>query len=387
MREFDYVLVGGGLQNSLIAMALLTRRPAARIALIERDSALGGNHTWSFHAGDLPAGAADFVAPLIAHRWQGYDIRFPGYSCRMEAPYASFTHLQLDSVVRARMATARGCAVRLGRTAVSIAAHSVTLDDGTVLEGQAVIDARGPLSAQDDGSARYQKFLGLELRVAQGAPGYPTLMDATVPQNDGFRFFYVLPLGPDRVLIEDTYYSDSRELDLARLRSEVLAYAADHGLTPKEVLREERGVLPLPLYASDPPPAASPFIAGYRGGWFHPTTGYSFPIAARLADLISKHAPDGMFGADYRELLRDWSRQAKFCQFLNRLLFLAASPGERWRVLEAFYRNVPADTIRRFYGCSLTTYDFVRVFARRPPYGVGIRAALHPQIWRTWSGR
>ena len=43
-------------------------------------------------------------------------------------------------------------------------------------------------------------------------------MDATVPQRDGFRFVYTLPFAPDRVLIEDTYYSDGLDLDPAALR-------------------------------------------------------------------------------------------------------------------------------------------------------------------------
>ena len=47
-------------------------------------------------------------------------------------------------------------------------------------------------------------------------------MDATVPQVDGYRFFYVLPLAPDRLLVEDTYFSDSTHLDVAQLRTEML---------------------------------------------------------------------------------------------------------------------------------------------------------------------
>ena len=41
MTEFDYVLVGGGLQNGLIAGALRMRQPESRIALVERAGALG----------------------------------------------------------------------------------------------------------------------------------------------------------------------------------------------------------------------------------------------------------------------------------------------------------------------------------------------------------
>ena len=67
-RSFELVLVGGGLQNGLIALASLARNPARRIALVEAGETLGGNHTWSLHAQDVPAAARAFVEPLlVAH--------------------------------------------------------------------------------------------------------------------------------------------------------------------------------------------------------------------------------------------------------------------------------------------------------------------------------
>ena len=50
--DFDYVLVGGGLQSGLLALAIRHHHPDARVALIERERQIGGNHTWSFHLGD-----------------------------------------------------------------------------------------------------------------------------------------------------------------------------------------------------------------------------------------------------------------------------------------------------------------------------------------------
>ena len=49
-------------------------------------------------------------------------------------------------------------------------------------------------------------------------------MDATVPQRDGFRFMYVLPLAEDRLLVEDTTFSDSPRLDQEALRESVHEY-------------------------------------------------------------------------------------------------------------------------------------------------------------------
>jgi lycopene beta-cyclase len=103
------VLVGGGLQNGLLALALLARRPGARIALLEREASLGGNHTWSFHEGDVPEAARAWVEPLVARRWPSYEVRFPGLERTLRHAYATISSARLNAVVRARFAGAPGC--------------------------------------------------------------------------------------------------------------------------------------------------------------------------------------------------------------------------------------------------------------------------------------
>ncbi|MFX9135220.1 lycopene cyclase family protein, partial [Acinetobacter baumannii] len=80
----------------------------------------------------------------------------------------------------------------------------------------------------------YQKFYGaqIETEVPHGEP-HPVIMDATVPQIDGYRFVYTLPFDGSTILIEDTYYSDSSEVDASRLRQRVAEYAAAKGWTIK----------------------------------------------------------------------------------------------------------------------------------------------------------
>ena len=62
---------------------------------------------------------------------------------------------------------------------------------------------------------------------------------ATVDQLDGYRFLYSLPFSPTRLLIEDTYYSDNRALDVPRLAERIDAYAAARGWTIAAVERQE----------------------------------------------------------------------------------------------------------------------------------------------------
>src|SRR6185436_1769296 len=180
--------------------------------------------------------------------------------------YASLTSTRLDSVVRRVLADAPGSALLLEAEVVELSAERAVLRDGRELRGTVVVDARGPEASPSVAGRGYQKFLGLEVRLAHPAPGMrPILMDATVEQKDGFRFVYLLPFAPDRLLIEDTYYSDSPALDRDVLRARVHAYAAARGLVVDEVVREETGVLPIPWAATAPVPGKGAVRAGYAG--------------------------------------------------------------------------------------------------------------------------
>ena len=225
-RDFEMVLVGGGLQNGLIALAALHEAPRRRFAMVEAGATLGGSHTWCVHPEDVPAAARPWVEPLVVHRWPSYEVRFPGFQRTLEAPYAAITSARFAEVVRRAMERSGESALYLGRRAVRIDSHEVVLDDGTVLGAALVVDARGPDPAAFAGTSGYQKFLGLELAFA-GPHGVerPILMDATVAQHGGFRFFYTLPLDADRLLVEETFFSPTPALDLAASRAAGLAYA------------------------------------------------------------------------------------------------------------------------------------------------------------------
>jgi lycopene beta-cyclase len=196
-------------------------------------------------------------------------------------------------------------------------------------------------------------------------------MDATVPQRDGFRFVYTLPFAPDRVLVEDTYYSDGQGLDRPALRAGALDYAGARGWAVAGVEREEAGVLPIALggdierYWADSGGVAR---AGLRAALFHPTTGYSLPDAVRLADRVA--ALGDLRAANlHRETrahsLQRW-RDAGFYRLLDRLLFKAAEPDRRYSLIERFYRFSP-DLVSRFYAGRSTLYDKARVLTGKPP--------------------
>lgn len=376
-NDFDYVLVGGGLSSCLLALALFQHRPSARVALVEQEQRLGGNHLWCFHAGDVGQ-EHGFVAPLVTQRWPRYEVRFPGRQRVLDEPYCAVTSQRLDQVVRRAFEQRHGSRLFLSRSAERVEATHVTLDGSEQLRGRLVIESRGPGAFSDASGAGFQKFLGLELVLRRPCRlGEPLLMDAQVPQRDGFRFMYALPLESDRVLLEDTYFSDSPALDQAEIEKEIMAYAETLGCEVERVARREVGSLPLPtrMPRRGPARADGPLVAGYQGGWFHPLTGYSFPIAVRLAHAVATTASERVRDEVWPELARQHRAQFRFAVLLNRLLFSAFAPEERWGAIERFYR-LPSPTVRRFYALSLTRSDRLRLLCGRPPRGFSFSRAL-----------
>ena len=372
----DLVLCGGGLQNALIVAALFAPpglpdgQPTPRTALLER-AAIGGNHTWCCYESDLSPAMSRQLAPLVSRRWDSYEVRFPGYRRRLATPYLMITSARLRRVVRGLLSERADALVWEQATVARLESGRALLDDGRRVDGHAVIDARG---ANPGAECGYQKFYGEEVTLA--APHglrRPLVMDATVPQQDGFRFMYVLPLSPHRALVEDTSFSDGPDLDVAQRRAGIAAWMQRHGWRPRAVVRSERGVLPMPWRMPAPGAQLDAGVVrgGYGGGWFHPGTGYSLPQAAELAALVATTPLAGL-GAAAAAARSDLQRRARFCCLLNRLLFRAYPPAARRNIFERFFR-LPEPTIRRFFSMRLSGADKARLLGGRPPRGLSLR--------------
>ncbi|MEE5059877.1 lycopene beta-cyclase CrtY [Pseudomonas alliivorans] len=375
---YDLILAGGGLANGLIAWRLKQRRPELKILCIEEQPQLGGNHTWSFHDGDLSQEQHQWLRPLVVKTWPAYDVYFPERSRRMESGYASVTSERFAQVIE----PALGDSLMTGTRIVDLSPNSVLLDNGERLQACAVIDGRGVQPSRHLVLGQ-QAFLGqlLQLKHPHGLD-MPIIMDARVPQESGYRFVYVLPFSRDTLLIEDTHYVDRQLSSPDELRRHIADYARQHGWTIQSCLREEQGVLPITLagdfnaFWNEKPGQPR---SGLRAGLFHCTTGYSLPLAVRLAEWITRqnNFDAESLAAGIRAFAQSqWQRQ-RFYRLLNRMLFLAGRPQDRWQVMQRFY-GLPDNLIRRFYAGDTLARDKVRVLVGKPPVPVAeaMRAAV-----------
>src|SRR5690606_39081043 len=297
-------------------------------------------HTWSFHLADVSETDLQWLEPLIAHRWSGQSVRFRDYQRHLSSGYAALT----SESVRSAMERLPNVTIRPHAPVALIGPHGVVLEDGDRLEADCVIDARG-FQQSDALALGYQKFVGLEVKTeAPHGIVDPVIMDASVDQLDGYRFIYLLPFSPTRLLIEDTRYADGLEQDQRAYELAIQDYATQQGWTIARTVRRESGVLPITLahdaerFWSEAPEDVPQ--VGMRAALFHPTTGYSLPDAVRVANIVAEAWP--IDSPDLAKRIKTHAlerhRSQGFYRLLNRMLFRAAKPDRRHLVLQRFYR-------------------------------------------------
>ncbi len=363
VQEGTICLVGAGLGNGILAWFLRKRHPQLKVVIYEAKPHMTENRTWSFHGADISEENRKFLNDLIVHQWPGYEVRFQSSTRRLTTEYATMTPERLQrELIRAGVDIQFSCSV------TEVGEEFIVTADGRKHFFDCVIDGRGLQPSQV--RMGYQKFVGLIIRFTKPhGLTLPILMDAKVPQLDGFRFFYCLPISERVLLVEDTRYSERSELNHKELVEEIKNYVDLQGWQIETVLKSESGVLPIPLRQAQVP--SSSLQLGMQGSFFHPVTGYSLPDSVRLADRISssphinKHFVQDVI-KKYRE---EQAFRKKFYLLLNRMMFLAAKDTERRKIFEHFY-GLPSRTIERFYAGSTSFVDGIRILSGKPPVAI-----------------
>ncbi|NBV50313.1 hypothetical protein EBR78_03705 [bacterium] len=180
------------------------------------------------------------------------------------------------------------------------------------------------------------------------------------------------------------------ELDIEGTRQEILNYCLSKAWQVNEIFDEEQGCLPLPLSNGfiqggrcPEDVRETPLTVGMRGGFFHPTTGYSFPCSVETVELLlSAHQE-----SDWQPLLESQKKRLletqSFYWWLNRVLFCSVADEKRFELLQHFYQ-LPDDVIHAFYSGRMAWFDKLRFFLRTPP--VSVFAALRVWNWGTVNG-
>jgi lycopene beta-cyclase len=361
----DYLLVGGGLQSALLATAIRHCKPSATVAILERRSEICGNHRWSFHVSDIPEPARCWFDGIPQRRWPGYHVRFPDFTRWVDSSYGSIRSQDFAAFLAQQ--DPAFLTIRHG-VAVSAVSHDHALtDEGHRWQAGLVVDCRG-LGSHCSQTCGYQKFFGFQFELLDNTwpDTDPTLMDSRVGQEDGYAFVYVLPFSSTSVLIEVTHFSDHAQLERQVCLEMAKRYMQRQGIFSASLVGEESGCLPMPYRSSNSSSSTQALIGGYRGGWFHPATGYSIPLAVRFAQVIATTDPD-ISSESISRLSRQMRPRRVFSYLLNRMLFRLVAPSSRYEIFRRIYRRLPVDSIERFYAHRFGFMDAARIFVGLPP--------------------
>lgn len=350
--------------NGLIATRLQDLHPDLDFLIVEKNASLGGCHTWSFHENDISSFDYEWLKPFMTKSWTSYKVIFPKFERRIPQAYHSISSDQFHRVISEKFQEH----LLLNTVPAEIHPDNIILNNGVKIQTQCVLDGRG----WDDTShvpMAYQKFLGwdVELEYPHGL-NEPLLMDALDPQDDGFCFFYILPWTDKKLLIEYTSYSDSGDFNREAYRTKIEKYLHQRQWKLAHKIREEEGALAIPLEGELPPWERGVVATGSRAGLFHPTTGYSLPQAVQFADEFCRRGNFGWKSAFSwaRRYAEDHWNEGRYFRKLNRLLFRAAVPEERWKVFRKFYHHTD-DLIARFYAQKLSILDKIKILSGKPP--------------------
>lgn len=368
--HFKYLLLGGGLFNGLLALEL-QRQGENNFCIIESQPILGGHHTWSFFKNDIPTHLYQRLQPSFRKIWSQYEVQFPGYYRQVQQTY--------QSIVSNDFAQLLNNSLKPEQLRLNVAVHKVEeaingtitvhLESGEKLSCDMVFDSRAR-DLIDYGPAAFQNFYGLDIKTKNPHRiNHPVLMDARVIQNNAYRFFYLLPWSKNELLIEDTRFEMGTFKNVDEWNREVINYIKTLRIGEYTIQRTEVGSLALPLSNQIFSKGKNQKIldVGVRGGFFHPTTGYSLPIAANMVDYLLHSLTDVTeIGQRYEVYKKNWQKQCAFFYKLNRMLYGAAVGDERRNIFKKFYKG-NEDTIHRFYSGRLTTLDKVSILTGRPP--------------------
>ncbi len=373
IHKTDILIIGAGLSGLLTFIKLYKDHPELKLTMIDSAPGFNPHKTWSCHESDLPVDS-DWIHFYVDKYWKKSKVIFPKFEKIDNSAYLSIKsesfYEKIPSDIKKH--------IFWNQKILKTIKNNVYTQD-TIYQASTIIEASGN-NIIPSGHFAYQDFVGYTIKTPlPHGINEPVIMDSHVEQKNGFRFIYSLPWSENEVLIEDTRYHLNKTATFASIEFDLKEYLNQKFPQGYEVVKKEQGSLPLPLsldyYLKNFPRSSN--AIGYRGGFFHGTTGFSLPFAIEIANKI---AAQKIIKQETLESLlwREWLIQIKKLKtnvFFNKLIFISAIPNESYKIFQRFY-ELPQWTREHFYKNQLDFKTLLRIFTPIPPPPIKLASFL-----------
>ena len=355
MKEFDYLIIGGGCAGLSLAYELEIngKLKDKSLAIVEPRKEYKRDKTWSF----WKVFNHNFEDCVIKS-WNSFTINISGNSHELKNknfPYQSIDSGKFYRKVNSRLSTNSN--VNFFKNINEINSEN-SLIFNSVFEGEL------------NKSELWQHFQGIEIETAKDIfdDEIINLMDFNCDQRDDVHFFYTLPFSRNRALIETTWLSDLEDQSLMNYDLQLENYIKNNlGITSYKINFTEKGAIPLfyPPFKND----KKTINIGSAGGMTRLSTGYTFLNIQEHSKYIVKNI-------EKIKKIKTFNLGKKY-QFLDKVFL---------RVLEQYPEKMPkiffdmfktsSNTIIKFLSNKSNIFEDINIISKMPKL-IFIRALFH----------
>ena len=275
MKEFDYIIIGGGCAGLSLAYELELHNKLINktVAIIEPRKEYKRDKTWSFwktfdHNFD----------DCVIKNWNNFSVNTASNTHKLrseEFPYQSIDSSKFYEKINLKLS--RNKNIRFFKNINEINSEN-SIVFNSVLEGRI------------DKSKLWQHFQGVEIETSSNIfdDKILNLMDFNCDQKNNVHFFYTLPFSKNRALIETTWLSDLENQSLMDYDLQLENYIKSNlGIKNYKIKFTEKGAIPLfhTFLKND----KKKINIGSAGGMTRLSTGYTFLNIQEHSKYIRKN--------------------------------------------------------------------------------------------------
>ena len=286
MKEFDYIILGGGLSGLALAYELNKQGCLENktLCILEKRKEYSRDKSWSywdFENNKFPN--------CVIGSWDTFSITLNQKTINItcpQSPYRTIDSKKFYDFVTDQLRSNDNIVTVMDCTIQTIEGHAIHTNKGNYV-GKVIYDSLIDLSHQTP--TMYQHFFGCEVETDNDCfnENIVDLMNFDCSQDGGLHFFYTLPFSKNKALIETTWYSKIIKKK-SEYQNEIDHYLREKNIKGK-ITYTEYGAIPLNLKKNNKKSNSSKdyIKIGSAGRLTRASTGYTFQAIQSFSEQLA----------------------------------------------------------------------------------------------------
>ena len=354
MKEFDYVIIGGGCAGLSLAYELETYKKLENktLAIIEPRNEYKRDKTWSFWKT-----ISHNFDDCVKKSWENFSINIPSKTKHLECN--SFPYQTIDSGLFYKKIINK---LKANKNIIFYnSIKEINLKNSFIFNSVPTL--------KTDNDSFWQHFCGLEIETKNNFfdDDIINLMDFDCEQRESVHFFYTLPYAKNKALVETTWLSKMNDDLEKNYDIQIKNYIENHlNIKDYKINYKEEGAIPLfnPTIIKE----KNKINIGTAGGMTRLSTGYTFLNIQEQSKYIRENI-DNITNAKVFEMKKKY-------KFLDKI-FLSVLKKNPKKMPNIFFKMFGSrtDTVIKFLSNKSNIIEDLSIILKMPKW-IFIKALL-----------